>query len=90
MQDSNKLNIDQFFDDMLMLTSESTFSDIYIDENIDFFKDINFYLYNQYTQDRITLNLAADILENFMQIKMKHKPDLTNILPDDFGNQIED
>ena len=90
METDNKLNIHQFFDDMLMLTSEKTFSDIYIDENIDFFKEINLYLYDLYLEEKMTVELAADILENFMQAKMKHKPDLVNILPDDFGNNIDE
>lgn len=86
---SNKLNIHEFFDELLYMTDENVFSNIYIDENIDYFKEANLFLYEQYEQDRLTLNLASTILENFIKFNFQHKPSQSNILRDDFGN-IED
>jgi len=82
----DRLNIDQFFDDLLNNTDEKIFSNIYIDENIMFFKKVNAFLYNEYLEDRLTLHLAAKILENFMKNMLEEKPSLSNILRDDFGN----
>jgi|GEM_PF-2309997 hypothetical protein len=85
MKDS-KLNIHEFFDELLFLTDENIFSNIYIDENIEFFKEINLYLYEHYLEDRMTLNLASNILESFIKSMLKHTPSLHNVLRDDFGN----
>lgn len=85
----NKLNVDEFFDEILCTIDESVFSNIYIDENIEYFKEVNFFLYEHYEQDRITFNLASKILENFIKFNFQHKPGQVNILRDDFGN-IED
>lgn len=84
-----KLDIHEFFDDLLCLTDEKVFSNIYIDENIDYFKELNLFLYEHYLEDRLTVNLAANILETFIKFNFKCKPSLSNVLRDDFGN-LED
>lgn len=84
-----KLNIHEFFDELLYLTDEAVFSNIYIDENIEFFKEMNLYLYENYLEDRLTLNLAADILENSIKALFEHKPSVSNVLRDDYGNVEE-
>lgn len=85
----NKLNSHEFFDELLYLIPEEVISNIYVDQNIDFLKEINFYLYKHYSEDRLTVNLAADLLENFLILSFKHKIPLCNILYDDYANSEE-
>lgn len=86
---NNKLNIDEFFDEILCTIDESVFSNIYIDENREYFKEINFFLYEQYEEDRVTFNLASKLLKTFIELNFKYKPGQSNILRDDFGNLEE-
>lgn len=86
---ASRMNFHEFFDEVLYLTDEKVFSNIYIDENIDFFKEFISFLHDQYEEDRITVVLAAGIVEKMMKLNFQYKPSHFNVLRDDYGN-IED
>lgn len=81
------LNFHEFFDEIWMLIPETLISDKYIDENIEMFKDLLFFYYKEYAEDRITLNLCAKLIENTFQYLFKHKPLLCNAIDDFIVNR---
>ena len=90
MNQDSYLNIHQFFDEMMMIIPESIISTKYIEENREYFHELNYELYEHYANDRLSLNLAAKILEMFFVKTFEHKPLLYNILEDDYGLLEED
>jgi hypothetical protein len=81
-----KLNIHEFFDETFMLIDEKVFSNMYIDQNIGYFKEVNLFLYEEYEKDALTLHLAARLLEKFVIANFRHLPGQVNILEDDYNN----
>jgi hypothetical protein len=85
-----QLNSEEFFDEIWMLVPEKLISNKYIDENSEMWRDIVFKFYENYVEDRITVNLSAKVIADTFHMLFKHKPLLCNVVDDYLVNRDED
>lgn len=74
------MNIHEFYELFWDRVPAEVVSNMYIDDNDEFIKETTLSLYEQYLQDRITINLAATLMTEFMRNLFKHKPGTSNIV----------
>lgn len=84
------LNSHEFFDEIWEAVPEELISNKYIDENSDMWKELIFKFYENYAEDRITVNLAAKIITDTFYLLFKYKPLLCNVVDDYIMNVVED
>ena len=84
------LNVHEFFELVWDRIPEKLISDKYIDENIEFIRELTYEFHKDYLEDRFSVNLAAKIIERFFYITFKHKPLLCNVIDDWDVNNIEE
>lgn len=78
------LNVHEFYEIFWDRVPEELISNMYLDENEDFIREITYSLYEQYLEDRLTVNLAARIMTEFMKNLFKHKPNTSNIVNNEY------
>lgn len=79
----------EFFELVWDRIPEELVSNKYMDENIDYLRDITFEFYSLYREDKIPLNLSAKLITTFFEKTFKYKPLLCNIV-DDYMVNSED
>lgn len=78
------LNIHEFYEIFWDKIPEELISNMYLDENADFIREVTFSLYEEYLEDRLTLNLSSKILTEFVRSLFKHKPKTSNIVNNEY------
>lgn len=86
----NYLNSHQFFDEVWMLVPEELVSNKYMHENDEFIKTLTFSFYQDYAEDRISVNVVARIISNMFQQFFKYKPLLSNSIDDYLVNSLDE
>lgn len=74
------LNVHEFHELFWDRVPSEVVSNMYLDNNEDFIRDVTYSLYEQYLEDRLTINLAAGIMTEFIKNLFKHKPGVSNIV----------
>lgn len=76
----NHVDIHLFHELVWDLVPEEVVSNMYIDSNEDFFRDILFHLYNMYKENILNIKMCANIISVFMTNMFEHNPDRKNII----------
>lgn len=64
--EDNKLNYEEFYDEVWDLISEKTVSDRYMEKNIELIRAVTHDLHRLYDKsDKITIRIASKLLESF-------------------------
>lgn len=84
------LNSHEFFDEVWSAIPEDLVSNQYMDENIDFIRSLTFTFYEDYSEDRVTVNLCAKILTNVFRTFFQHKPLLCNVVDEYLVNNLDE
>lgn len=74
------LNVHEFYEIFWDKVPENLISNMYLDENEDFIRETTFSLYEEYLEDRLSINLAAKILTEIIKSLFKYKPRTSNIV----------
>lgn len=84
------LNSHEFFDEVWTAIPEKLVSNQYLDENADFIRTLTFSFYEDYAEDRLTVNLCAKILTNVFSTFFQHKPLLCNSVDEYLVNNMDE